>query len=410
MRVLLYLRHAQVEQYRRLTLHSTMQKLLKKLFRVVRTCITFQCIKPNVIKKNESITTMITIPTRHLTFCGDMITKKVDEMIKSQDGYLFRGQSQAKWHAQPSAFRSNEVKDICNQLLPIDKNSFIAYLWENRGLWIPNFSSDSNCRISSPHDFFRSAYMNLNKQWYPVENHVTWAMWSLGYLKHLTKHYSRYKDTIFQENKDYPRIKTLLLERKHTEDNIKKIMLNSFIMNVMCSMKRYSLQDGKKLDFGGKVDEPPAPLPESYLQHYVTSTCAIDFTSDPLVALYFSLTEKNNWIDIEDNRTRKVALYKIKVCSDCSNFEIADDSDKLSIVNKRKKAQNGTILRIKNSHEYYLLNGEFPTLERVKHEKPCACCIEKNIFKICSKILPLLKKKLEENEISNEKLFPPSVI
>lgn len=102
-------------------------------------------------------------------------------------------------------------------------------------------------------------------------------------------------------------------------------------------------------------------LDESYPQHYGMGTSALDWTSDPLNALFFTIYSDKMPSNI---KFLSVSAYKQQNLK--NSPVIFKDKDDLKD-NQRAIAQKGTFSYFKNPCSFFLKCGEFPSIETYQY-------------------------------------------
>lgn len=285
-----------------------------------------------------------------------MITKQVSEIRElitqleklSVDGYVFRGQADSKWPLIPNAFRKGAFQTI---------KSYQAYRTPITPQIFRNWF-DNNQKI---HQLLNSCWPNWssNKPLIPI---------------HIERFFQMQCD-IFQYNYF---LHTYLLSRGFLESDILKLtrrprhywifesnFADFFISTFDHSLQKIALSDGSILiDFS--LDEALdglAAIDEGFPQHYGMPTTALDWTFDPVIALYFALpVKKEN--GLVQKHCSTFSIYALKI-NDLEKSPIKISKDISSILfqcNKRIKNQQGTFSYFSHPALFFLKNSRYPTI------------------------------------------------
>lgn len=117
------------------------------------------------------------------------------------------------------------------------------------------------------------------------------------------------------------------------------------------------VSSGGQLVKSSYVMEDVTGLDETYPQHYGIGTSAIDWTLDPLIALFFTVYSDDNWSD-----TKFLSISAYKEINIQMSPIIFNDRDSLKN-NERAVAQKGAFCYYKNPCSFFLAYGRFPSIE-----------------------------------------------
>lgn len=159
------------------------------------------------------------------------------------------------------------------------------------------------------------------------------------------------------------------------------------------------VSEGKiiKLSF---IMEDLTGLDETYPQHYDMPTSAIDWTIDPLIALFFAVyTDKS----ISNTKYLSVSIFK-EINKETSPIMISD-KDSLKN-NERATAQKGAFVYFRRPCSYFLETGFFPSIESYDtiNKKYNLFEFEKFPLLRTKENLKYIKLLLDEHQINEEKL------
>lgn len=166
----------------------------------------------------------------------------------------------------------------------------------------------------------------------------------------------------------------------------------------------------------GRLDEVSTGFEETFLQHYDAGTSVLDWSYDPLVAIYFALDLDNEiW-----NKDRKLflakkiptdyfAIYAYRQISTINSPVLIKDKSNL-IDNPRANAQKGTFTYFTQPCKFYLENEKFPWIEFydqnfIKNDIDPTFDLIKYILPRNNETLNFFQTVLKDNRINKRTLF-----
>lgn len=309
---------------------------------------------------------------------GELISR-LNEL--QHEGFIFRGHSSGKYILEPSGFR----KDSLIKLSENFPNTVDTQRW---------FSSE--------------AINNTINSW-------TKGMrpWYLGRLFDYILHLMRYNHAL-QE---------FYLAKGHTEENDQQL-LDIFPRNHWTEQDTFErlfefiygrlvyLED---LD-GNTLKEPYYPeestgFDESWPQHYQFNTGILDWSFNPLVAIYFSLGS----LLVETKKTERMlyttssllpshlAVFAYKQIDNSENAPVKILPGSLLKPNLRLLRQEGTFTCFTKTLQFFLMNDRLPSIEQYKPEE--FKLIRFNMERTTANLM-FLKAYIEGHGITESFLFP----
>lgn len=329
--------------------------------------------------------------------------KTLLDKLKSDlyNGYFFRGQADASWPLIPSAFRKTELKRRADNY-PIKESEITN--WKNNQK-IPEIINGwsagivKNGRILNRRD--RIFIYNLFNRLIIV----------MQYNFDLTLYWSN------------PKVKRCLLKRDKKLIKIWKpdfwceesTFINYFERIYPQLIVRTSVKDNRLIS-KPCPEEDLTGLDETFPQHYDLSTTTLDWSLNLFIAFYFGL-------DKQFERNSPNGLYLPSRCEvrEPANYfslflykQLQQDSPVVKmerpklINNPRADAQQGVFTYFTKPCSFYLLNGEFPSIDNYARnctDKEIPFELQKFNFKYSNEILNFIENILEEKGINKSSLL-----
>ncbi len=321
----------------------------------------------------------------------------IHQLNNLSTNYIFRGQSNATWPLEPSAFRQSELKRR-HRDYPAKENETIE--WKNNPKiieiikrWLPGIVR--NGVIIKP---YRKEISKLLERLLIV----------MQYNFDLTTYWSK-RENICEKDKKLIRI----WESNHwcQEDTLIRYFDHTFPQLIV----RYDLKNGSLIS-KPCLEEELTGLDETFPQHYNLSTAALDWSSDPYVAFYFGLDKQFNY----DTNNGFYLPAKPEINIPAGYFSlfayrqlqedgpvVIMEKEKL-IDNPRAEAQKGTFTYFKKPCSFYLEQRRFPTINDYIPRfsaKPAYFELQKFIIKYSNEIISHIEILLKQKGINKTSLL-----
>lgn len=225
------------------------------------------------------------------------------------------------------------------------------------------------------------------------------SLW-VSRLCNLTIYSMKYNYSLAQHVKDNPEKfdpKTIEMYemRPPAYWETEKTFLDLFSYLLELSIGRIGL-DFKILNYS-KINEELAAYDETLPQHYGVSTAALDWTRNPLIAIYFAIEKIPS-----DATSFSVYVFREINCNINNPFSL--DNGNAECQNIRIQRQEGLFIRFKYASLYYFVHGNWPSMETYLP-------LGKNNFELIKYSIPVchvpyFKNILDEKGITKEFLFP----
>lgn len=301
------------------------------------------------------------------------------------NGYIFRGQSNAKHILLPNAYRSTSLDHF-------NKN-FLGRSVTNR--W-----------------YFSEAVSKSIRGWAlgfrPSDSLFEYVLHLMKYNHAMQKFYKSGKLRFINDN-DQSLLETFP-DNHWIEQGTFEALFDYFLSSVV---SRISLE-------GTVLKEPyysneNTGYDQSAPQHYSFPTPLLDWTDDPLVAMYFALGR-----DVVETKGTE-ELFTIASSLPPTNLAIfayrqlnkPDSSFPIQILSNTTKynpriiAQKGKFVSLTRTMEYYLANETFPSMESYGSE---GLDLVRIVFKRTPKNINYLNDYLKESNICESTLFPDKIL
>ncbi|HSW69143.1 MAG TPA: FRG domain-containing protein [Gammaproteobacteria bacterium] len=250
-------------------------------------------------------------------------------LLLRDDSYIFRGQPDSKHPLLPSAFRGSVIK---NRLEKFPATSYI-------NAWSLSEEIIETILPPFPKEYIHSLHANRIKE-----------------LTFYIMHYNYFLATHVQNNKKKFDAATLKMYELRPPSfwTEKETFIRLFQYGFEKSIGRIT-DDGKIINHS-IINEEMASYDESLPQHYDTQTAALDFSINPLKALYFSTKGIPN-----DATHISIFAYKESQKSDRNPIIIKQGHPECE--NPRIIQQEGLFLTFRYASLYYFLHGQWPSVE-----------------------------------------------
>lgn len=338
-----------------------------------------------------SIPSLQSTPMINITLlnANELITKL---SILQQANFIFRGHSSGKYRLEPGAFR----KDILKKWADIHLSKTISKPWRSS-----------------------NEVKDVIKWWgQGIPTQVISRVFD--YIMHLM-HYNFALNTVYLTKKDGKdtndqRLLAIFPEDYWLQEDTFVRFFQHLCMGLPC-----------RWDERGNILQKPFYLEEttgldqSLPQHYHFETALLDWSYNPLVAIYFSLglnetrkMERGFYMTshISSNPTHLSILAYQQITTENTVVKIEPGASEKN--NKRLKNQEGTFTRFTNPLKFYLEQGCFPTIEGLynRHSTPYLKTFELvryNLERTAANIQDL-KEHIEYHGINEAYLFPDPAV
>ncbi len=254
---------------------------------------------------------------------------RLEELNNIKSSYIFRGQPNKEFILQPKAFRTDGLKKLADE--------YPILSWQEWG------SSETARKIV--------------KDWFLNENYINHPC--IKRLIKLDLYIMKYNYSLAIYVEKYPdKVDSATLSMYHERDpsfwTTEETFIYLFKQDVSFLMSVISL-DGKLLK-ESYINEAFSGYDEYLPQHYDTPTVALDWSKNPLIAIFFAIRE------IPSDATHfSIYAYK-QINSEKTNpIEIKEDVSNPN--NLRIMRQDGLFTRFRYACLYYLLQGTWPCIE-----------------------------------------------
>lgn len=267
------------------------------------------------------------------------------QILVEKGGYIFRGHPNACYHLQPKAFRQKELSSFKNEKLQINIENWVKTEQFRKLVEAETLTSIQNNFVI-------------------LRNIVKLVYFIMQYNYSLYDFYSKFPTAI--NYNDEHLIKLVGSSGYWLEEKTFFDLFSDYLRN---SMTIWVEKDGKILR-QPNLSEIFTGVDETYPQHYEQSTATLDWTYDPIVALFFAcreldvrLKKDSNLYVCEKIPAKYLAIFAYKETTDRQNkyFTIvAKDKFKKNL---RAERQHGTFMIFPAAAYFYIQNGEFPIME-----------------------------------------------
>lgn len=289
-------------------------------------------------------------------------------------GYIFRGQANAIWRLIPSIFRPINLK-ILNEQYPLKDDTYYWY-----------FSIEIKKIVES------WAKVNYNNNIPPLLRRIfDLYTFIMKYNFGLTEFNKKNPDLIYTEDEN-----ELIISQR---DWASEQTFIDFVENTLQFWLNIYNLDGS-LRFKAKPFEELTIIEEGFPQHYGFMTAALDFSKNPLKAVYFAL-QKYNF-------SCYFSIYAYKQI----NFK--NDLPSKIIENKNPKniraiKQEGCFVYLTQPCSFYVNKNKFPTLNDYDIEiqyglRSPYFKLERILVPKTQKVISFLKEQLSKEDINDKTL------
>ncbi len=298
---------------------------------------------------------------KHDSFlCLDEFLNEISK-LKSL-GFIFRGHKKSSFLLQPSAFRP-EIMTAREQLYASKANNF--YEW--------NKSDEYRSNVK----WIRLSEKAVDQ--IDVIRITELTKYKLIYNYFLSLHVKKNPEKFDQKTRH-------IYDVKKPDSWLSEDAFHSVFHFELNSATTLTSLDNKIIK-KGELTEEITGYDESLPQHYDTETAALDWSKNPMKALYFA-TEKSS----DEN----FSLYAYREINNNGVNFISVEEGNLECLNERIKAQEGVFTKFKYACIYYLFHGQWPCIEDyVKYRSSDRFQLIKFDIPQCHReeIIDILKKK-----------------
>ena len=304
------------------------------------------------------------------------------ERIHSDGKHAFRGQESFKFNLSPSAFRPATISQMKLLFNAGRSNKFDNWckseeIKEHIDLWLPGARRDPNAII--------------------IIRRLLEYCFYLMILNHSVNVFAQSNHSRISA-KDRETLQLRGIEFWRDEKTF-RYLFTSYFPRVI---QRYDLQGDLIQD--ANPFEDLTGIDESLPQHYGTPTAALDWSYNPLVAIYFGLGNRNITSDF-------LTIYALKIHDDVTDSPIKFIDKSIYIENIRAEKQEGTFTYFTKPCSFFLRNGELPSINffdvRQKNGLDKSR-FDLNAFRIerTNQNIKYLSDMLDEMGINKDHLFP----
>lgn len=349
---------------------------------------------------------------RVITTKDELITllKNLSQLANEKE-VIFRGHCDSSFKLEPNALRNSSL-DYARQIYPI-KPAEIQKGWFQNVNFFKRLSDKFSAQIT-PHK------LNQNIIVIHQEEVSTLNRTSIGKIFNLIMdimRYHYYANKFLEEN---PRYQNIIDKLEYPERYTDMQYFHSIVGRIIESViPKYDL-NGNILHYS-YISPERVGFEETFMQHYDFPSAALDWSTDPYVALYFAT--KTYWEEVSINLIKARHFPKTKCFSICSYQQLRKETPTpVNIINPDKPEKN---LRAQHQHgkftymfeinSFYLKNGRYPTLEDYSNTGIFSLGVHKievneEIISFCESVLKsknLIKSYLlPEFDSQNTKILP----
>ncbi len=314
----------------------------------------------------------------------------IDTLISlKKEGFVFRGQAKASWSLTPSAFRE-AIRDQREQLFPVSKNLIITQ-------WIhsPEVLSCINGQFWGPP-------ISNPSQLYGFSPLCKWLIFLIQYNYYRHKYSEDNPTKISEEEKNFLDQYAAYGGKDYWAQ---KSTFVHFFNSYLPSLMKYILADRVHHQ---PIFEDITGLDETYPQHYADPTSILDWSYNPLIAIFFALElDKEIAYDspiIFSTRlpNEPFSIYALKINQKQGPIQLRPKCP--SIYNQRAERQEGTFTYFSKACSFFMTHAIFPMVENFVGE--ASFTLKKINFSPSQKHIDHLRVLLNNVKISRKFLLP----
>lgn len=324
------------------------------------------------------------------------------EDLATADTYIFRGQSNAQWSLTPSAFREENIRKAWDQF-PIDKEIILQEWIGVDGVRFMNQTMPNlNQKLTAQN--YSKLILFHNYQPIPLARFFNHCLFLMAYNYSLSQFHLEYNHYFSEEY-----LKTF----HHTAEYwIDRVTFSRFLQTVDLLYDCYE-PNSTKLINRPYIFEAITGYDETLPQHYGADTTVLDWSYNPFIALYFAI---NHIIDAEDNFSitkefhHYFSIFKYRQLDFSENALVQISAPHQLLENERAEKQKGIFTYIPKVNQFYLLNGEHPTIENYLDSNNNFFELEKYVVKVNKDMIDCARDLLKMRSLNKKTLALDKIV
>lgn len=325
------------------------------------------------------------------------LDKLLNELTKKghHEDFVFRGHADSKWLLQPKAFRPPEIEKSWKTYKLSKDEALKNWIEHDETFARLNLYLDKRLNLTKFN--YKGLKIIHKKRLIPLHR-ILWHHIDIMKYNYNLRMYASLNESYYSAE-----YRKSITDTGRLVDSWVSYETFLFLLQQISYMPDCTALFTDELLNEPVIFEGLASVDETRAQHYGIATSALDWTCDPVKALYFAaheLIERDLSTSIIIAPALNFSLYAYKQLKEGDEVSVKLGLPDSQIANDRAVKQQGRFTYLSKANSFCLLNDRYPRIEDYRHLEGKEFLLEKYDVQLNTDTIEYIQNKLNELDIN----------